>query len=225
MVRETLLLSHEVQWGPPCFLNSWWSLGAAPRAQSQSQPPGQWFMSKRFDSAWSLTNLTFRRRSNRIYYNYNSDLIINSRWQTHTILDRGYLNQFRHTNTDVYTDIHVKRYPLRLTPNVFASLWVKGWASRSWVPAQTPFSVLNDCPESSNLWIGELQETLSKMLVQPLQPRGAQSASLGTVVGRAASCLALVISQSPSWPQSRSVIFLKISVTIILFHLGYDSGK
>lgn len=181
-------------------------------------------MYKRFGSAQSLTNLTFRKRSNRVYYSYNSDLIIDSRWQTHAILYRGYLNEFRHTQTQMCIWMS-KRYLFRLTPNVFASLWMKGWALRSWVPTQALFSVFTYCFEFSNLWIGKLQETLHKTLVQPLQPRGAQRASLGTAVHRVASFLASVISQSPYWPQSRPVIFLKISVTIIFFHLGYDSGK
>lgn len=123
----------------------------------------------------------------------------------------------------VYGYIH-KRYLLGLTRNVFASLWVMDWASMSWAPAHAQFSVFNYCSEFPNLWIGDLQETLQKTLVQPLQPRGAQRASLGTVQ-RVAKWLALVISQFPSWTQSGPVIFLKISVTIILFHLGYDSGK
>lgn len=91
------------------------------------------------------------------------------------------------------------------------------------VPAQALFSVFNYCSEFSELC--ELLSSLRKTVVWPLQSRGTQRASLGTATHRVASCLALDISQSPSWPQYRPVIFLKISVTIILFHLGYDSGK
>lgn len=39
-------MSHEVLRGPPCFLNSYWSIGAA---ESNLSPRlGQWFMSKGF---------------------------------------------------------------------------------------------------------------------------------------------------------------------------------
>lgn len=112
--------------------------------------------------------------------------------------------------------IYTQKVPVQI---VFASLWVKGWASRSCVPAQALLSVFTYCSKFSNLWIAELWQTLCKTLVQPLQPRGAQKASLLFM------WLQVSWLQSPSWPQSRPVIFLKISVTIILFHLGYDWGK
>lgn len=182
-------------------------------------------MAKRFGNAWLLTNLTFRKRSNRIYYNYNSDLIIDSRWQTHTIFDRRYLNEFRHAQTQMCVWIYTEKVAVKIDTKYVCISVGEGLRLKELGTTTGPvFSFLSlfQIPKPVNWWP---PRDPAQNTGAATAPRGAQRASLGTVVQRVASCFAVVISQFPSWPQSRSVIFLKISVTIILFHLGYDSGK
>lgn len=76
---EALPLSHGVQSRPPCFLNSWWRLGAAESKLYLKY--GQWFIAKGFVSTWSLTNLTFTKWSNRISYKHSSNLTVGLGWQ------------------------------------------------------------------------------------------------------------------------------------------------
>lgn len=54
-VRKTPPLSHEVQKGPTCFLNSFWSLGL-PRSNLNPRP-GQHFMSKGKEEVHRVRNI------------------------------------------------------------------------------------------------------------------------------------------------------------------------
>lgn len=49
---------------------------------------------KGFNSTQSLTNSTFTKCFDRIYYNCNSDFITDLSSNVHTVLARGYLNQY-----------------------------------------------------------------------------------------------------------------------------------
>lgn len=76
---EAFPLSHVVQSKPPCFLNSWWRLGAAePKLDLRL---GRWFIAIGFVSAWSLTNLTFTKWSNRVTCKHSTNLTIDLGWQ------------------------------------------------------------------------------------------------------------------------------------------------
>lgn len=91
---ESIPLSHEVQSKPPCFLNSWWRLGAAEHKLYLRL--GQWFIAKGFVSTSSLTNLTFTKWSSRISSKHSSNLTV----------DLGYYCSF-YTCCRVFKPIHI----------------------------------------------------------------------------------------------------------------------
>ena len=141
-----------------------------------------------------------------------------------------------HTDTKIYKLIKVYLLKIPLTFSEVFTLSQHFSTGESWASGSEGFQ-----PKSSHrslvmvLWTWQIWDYVSSeryftqgdAVRSPLWSRRAQRVSLKTAVHRVARWLTLVISKFPSWLQSRLVItgILKISVTLVLFHSGYDPGN